>query len=107
MTKYRHWIPIMGVTTLCIAFASGCTDLKPIQAQLDDLKAQVGRLNSETARIKSQADAAASAAQSAAAADKHAQSTAETASATASKNQRSIAAINEKIDRMFRHKLSK
>jgi outer membrane murein-binding lipoprotein Lpp len=107
MTKYRNWIPMLCAATLCAGFASGCTDLKPIQAQLDDLKAQVDRLNSETARVKSQADAAASVGHSAAAAGQHAQSTAETASTAASQNRRSIEAINEKIDRMFRHKLSK
>ena len=30
-----------------IAALAGCTDLKPIQAQIDDLKSQVGRLSSD------------------------------------------------------------
>jgi chromosome segregation ATPase len=107
MSKYRRLIHIAAGTALCAAFASGCTDLKPIQAQLDELKSQVAKLSSDTASAKSQAAAAASAAQSAAAAAQHAQSTADTANATAAKNQQSIEAINEKIDRMFKRSVSK
>lgn len=107
MTRYRGPIFMMSAAVLGIVFASGCTDLKPIQAQIDDLKSQVHNLSSETASIKNQADGAASAARSAAAAAQHAQSTADTASGMASKNQRSIEAINEKIDRMFKRSVSK
>jgi hypothetical protein len=34
----------------CIIAFSGCTDLKPIQAQIDDLKAQVAKLQSDYCR---------------------------------------------------------
>jgi multidrug resistance efflux pump len=40
-----------------IVFA-GCTDLKPIQAQIDDLKSQVSKLQADTAKASSQAAAA-------------------------------------------------
>jgi outer membrane murein-binding lipoprotein Lpp len=107
MTKYRASILMAGAAAVYVAFASGCTDLKPIRAQLEDLKSQVSRLNVETARMTRDDTAAASAARSAALAAQHAQSTADTANGTATKNQQAIEAINEKIDRMFRRSISK
>jgi outer membrane murein-binding lipoprotein Lpp len=107
MTMYRTRILMTGAAAVCLAFASGCTDLKPIQAQIDDLKSQVTKLSSEEVSIKSRADAAAGVAQSAAAAAQRAQATADTASGAATKNQQAIEAINEKIDRMFRRSVSK
>ncbi len=107
MTGYRSPIFLMSATAFCIVFAAGCTDLKPIQAQIDDLKSQVHNLSSEMASVKNQADGAASAARTAAAAAQHAQSTADSAVAMASKNQQAIEAINEKIDRMFKKSVSK
>lgn len=106
MTRYRQYrTPIAA--TLCVVFAAGCTDLKPTQGQLDDLQSQVRKLSAQTASADSQANGAANAAHAAAAAAQHAKSTADTANSTATKNQQAIEAINEKIDRMFKHKLSK
>jgi len=34
----------------CIIAFAGCTDLKPIQAQIDDLKSQVSKLQGDTAK---------------------------------------------------------
>jgi uncharacterized protein (DUF3084 family) len=107
MTKYRSPILIMGAATLCVVFASGCTDLKPIQAQLDDLKTQLSKISPETASVESRAQGAMSTAHSAAATAKAAQSTADSAKSTANKNQQAIEAINEKIDRMFKRSVSK
>ena len=39
---------------------AGCVDLKPLQAQVDDLKSQVAALKTDTAGAKSAADAASS-----------------------------------------------
>ena len=64
------------------AFASGCTDLKPIQAQIDDLNSQVAKLSSEEANIKSLADAAAGVAHSAGAEAQRAQATADSANSS-------------------------
>ncbi|HUJ53149.1 MAG TPA: alanine-zipper protein, partial [Steroidobacteraceae bacterium] len=86
---------------------AGCTDLKPIQAQIDDLKSQVGKLTSDTAGAKSSADAANSAAQSASQAASGAQSTANQALAAAHASQSCCDATNEKIDRMFKRSVSK
>jgi hypothetical protein len=85
----------------------GCTDLKPIQAQIDDLKAQVAKNASDTAGAKSSADAANSAAQSAGQAASGAQSTANQALAAAHASQSCCDATNEKIDRMFKRSVSK
>jgi outer membrane murein-binding lipoprotein Lpp len=43
----------------------GCTDLKPLQAEVADLKSQVGKLQSDVSAAKQSADQANSAAQSA------------------------------------------
>jgi hypothetical protein len=47
MTKYRNTIFVvsaMGGAVLFVLFASGCIDLKPVQAQLDDLKARISQM---------------------------------------------------------------
>lgn len=94
------------VATWVLAF-SGCTDLKPIQAQIDDLKSQVSKLQIDTAKSESDAQAAMSAAQSASSAASSAQSTANQALTTAQQNSAAVDAINEKIDRMFKRSVSK
>ncbi|MGH8309420.1 MAG: Lpp/OprI family alanine-zipper lipoprotein [Steroidobacteraceae bacterium] len=90
-----------------VVVLAGCTDLKPMQAQVDDLKSQVGRLQSELASAKSAADSANSTAQSANQAASGAQSTANQALAAAQASQSCCDATNEKIDRMFRRSISK
>ena len=90
---------------------TGCTDLKPLQAQVDDLKAKVSKLSSDgaahatsdAANFKAANDAAAAAAKAAAAA----QSTANQALAAAQAAQSGVDATNEKIDRMFKRSVSK
>jgi septal ring factor EnvC (AmiA/AmiB activator) len=107
MTKYRSPLIASGSIALCAIFASGCTDLKPVQAQLDDLKAQLSQISPKIASADSQALAAASSARSAAATAQQAQSTADKANATTKSNQQAIEAINVKIDRMFKKSVSK
>jgi outer membrane murein-binding lipoprotein Lpp len=107
MTKYRSPIFMMSAGALYVVLASGCTDLKPVQAQLDDLKSQLSKLSPQIASADSQAIAAASSARSAAATAQRAQSTADSANATAKNSQQAIEAINEKIDRMFKKSRSK
>jgi outer membrane murein-binding lipoprotein Lpp len=96
-----------SIVATCVIAFSGCTDLKPIQAQIDDLKSQVSKLQSDTAKSESDAQAALSAAQSASSAALSAQSTANQALSTAQQNATAIDAINEKIDRMFKKSVSK
>jgi outer membrane murein-binding lipoprotein Lpp len=54
-----------SLAVACVIAFAGCTDLKPIQAQIDDLKSQVGKLQSDVAKASSDAAAANSAAASA------------------------------------------
>lgn len=51
-----------AAAALCIAFVTGCTDLKPLQTQIDDLKSQAGKLSSQEATTKAAADTASRAA---------------------------------------------
>ncbi len=44
-----------SVAAACVIAFAGCTDLKPIQAQIDDLKSQVAKLQSDTAKAESDA----------------------------------------------------
>jgi hypothetical protein len=120
----------LGITIAAVAaFAAlaGCTDLKPLQADIDSLKTQVGKLSSDVAAIKADrtdADAAAAAATaarnastqagSAATAAAGASAKADTAQAAANKAQADAAAaqagvndLNEKVDRMFKRSISK
>lgn len=85
----------------------GCTDLKPLQAEVADLKSQVGKLQSDVQAAKQSADQANSAAQSASQAASGAQSTANQALAASQASQSCCDATNEKIDRMFRRSVSK
>ncbi len=96
-----------SVAAACVIAFAGCTDLKPIQAQIDDLKSQVAKLQSDTAKAESDAQSALSAAQSASSAASGAQSTANQALSTAQQNSQAIEQINEKIDRMFKKSVSK
>lgn len=79
---------------------AGCTDLKPLQAEVDGLKTQVASLQSQLSAVKGTADSASSAAQGA-------QSTANQALAAAQASQACCDATNEKVDRMFRRSISK
>ena len=89
-----------SVVTIAAAAAvvglAGCTDLKPIQAQIDDLKAQVAKVAADTSSAKSAADQANAAA-----------SSASQALAAAHASQSCCDATNEKIDRMFKRSVSK
>jgi hypothetical protein len=96
-----------SIATVCVITFAGCTDLKPVQAQIEDLRSQVGKLQSETAKALSAAAAAKSQAAAAAAAAAAAQNTANQALANSQTNATGIQAINDKIDQMFHRTLSK
>jgi outer membrane murein-binding lipoprotein Lpp len=117
--KHKGWIMIKPTTVTLAAVATflgltGCTDLKPLQAQVDQLKTQVSGIQAEVSAARASADAAARAATAAqgsadqaAQAANSARSTANQALAAASSAQSSIDATNEKIDRMFKKSVSK
>jgi len=104
--KFATTLKVTAAAACLVAFA-GCTDLKPIQAQIDDLKSQVSKLQGDSAKNASAASAASSAAASAASAASGAQSTANQALSMAQANKASIDAINDKMDRMFKKSVSK
>jgi hypothetical protein len=102
-----------AAVAVVIALA-GCTDLKPIQAQIDDLKTQVAKLqtgvdaaNAAAAQASQAASAASATGTAAGAAAAAAQSTANQALAAAQAAQAAVDATNEKIDRMFKRSISK
>jgi len=103
----------LAAAALVVALA-GCTDLKPLQAQVDTLKQQVSKLQTDVDAAKASADSAARAASAAqasasqaATAASGAQSTANQALSAAQAAQASCDATNEKIDRMFKKSVSK
>jgi hypothetical protein len=79
---------------------TGCTDLAPLQARLDDLQSRMDRLEMESANTA----AAAAAAQ--ATSDKAYQTTTEAIDA-AKANSTAIGSLADKIDRMFKRPPSK
>ena len=96
-----------SLAVACVVAFAGCTDLKPLQGQVDDLKSQVAKLQNETTKASSDAAAANAAAASASSAAAGAQSTANQALSNSQANSTAIEAINEKIDRMFKKSVSK
>src|SRR5258708_7598371 len=47
-----------AAAAIAVVGLAACTDLKPVQAQLDDLKAQVAKAQSDVSGAKSAADSA-------------------------------------------------
>jgi uncharacterized protein (DUF3084 family) len=86
---------------------AGCTDLTPIQNDINNLKAQVSRLQGEVASVKASADSAAQQARTAQQAADGASSTARRALDLANEDQKRVDALNEKVDRMFKRSVSK
>ena len=94
-------------TGLILLAMAGCTDLKPLEADISNLKAQVTRLQSDLQGSKQATDQASRSAESAAQAAAGAQSTANQAIAAVQASQACCDSTNEKIDRMFKRSLQK
>ena len=105
MTAAIRVVPFAALAV--VAALAGCTDLKPTQANIDDLRSQVANLKSGVGSAESSAQAASGAASKASQTASNAQSTANQALSQAKSNQNAIEAINEKIDRMFKKSVSK
>ena len=54
----------VGVAAAVIALGAGCTDLKPLQAEVDSLKSQVAKISGDLDGVKTSADGASRAAAS-------------------------------------------
>jgi len=79
--------------------AAGCTDLKPLEARVEDLQQQVNKLQADLAKSASNAAAAGKANAASAAA---ASGDAKQALSIAESNTAAIDKLNAKIDQMFR-----
>ncbi|HTV52510.1 MAG TPA: alanine-zipper protein [Steroidobacteraceae bacterium] len=113
LTTHKGMFVMKSAMMLTVAAAAvmaglaGCTDLKPVQADIADLKSQVAKLQADVQAAKASADQASQAAQQASQAASGAQSTANQALAAAQAAQSAVDATNEKIDRMFKRSVSK
>ena len=90
------------IRTSILAFlvmAAGCTDLKPLEARVEDLQQQVNKLQADLAKSASNAAAAGKANAASAAA---ASGDAKQALSIAESNTAAIDKLNAKIDQMFR-----
>lgn len=94
-------------TVATVSMLCGCTDLTPLQNQVKDLQSQVARLSQEQAAMKTTVDNTARTARDAADTANRASSKADQALALAHTNQTSIEGLSEKLDRMFKRRLSK
>lgn len=79
--------------------AAGCTDLKPLEAQIEDLQQQVNKLQTDLANSASNAVAANKATAASASA---ASSDAKQALAIGAANIAAVDKLNAKIDQMFK-----
>ncbi len=89
----------MRLGVLVLVGLNGCTDLAPLQARLDDLQSRIERLEAQSAKSAT----ATAAAQGASA---KADQTATQAMLAAEVNANAIAALEDKIDRMFKRPTS-
>jgi Alanine-zipper, major outer membrane lipoprotein len=81
-----------------LVIAAGCTDTKPMQAELENLKVQVSQLQADLAKTSSMTTANRATATSVSAAS----STANKALSISESNTAAIDALNAKIDQMFK-----
>jgi outer membrane murein-binding lipoprotein Lpp len=82
---------------------AGCASEEPMRAELDDLKSKVERLQADQAKTARDAAKAVSASSAA----NRAQATADKAAASAQTTAEALAALDQKIDRMFKRPASK
>jgi uncharacterized protein HemX len=90
---------IRAAIFVLLVMAAGCTDLKPLQAQIEDLQEQVSKLQANLAQSASNATAANRTTAASAAA---ASGDAKQALSVGQANTAAIEALNTKIDQMFR-----
>jgi type II secretory pathway component PulM len=90
---------VKGFIFALLVMTAACTDLKPLEARIDELQQQVNQLQTDMAKSASNA---ASANRTTAASASAASNDAKRALSIAESNTAAIEALNSKIDQMFR-----
>jgi outer membrane murein-binding lipoprotein Lpp len=103
-SRPREGVSKTMVRTSIFAFlvmSAGCTDLKPLEARIDELQSQVNKLQGDIAKSASNAAAANKATAASASA---ASNDAKQALSIAEANTAAIEKLNAKIDQMFKRR---
>lgn len=90
---------LKGLLFAFLVMAAGCTDLKPLEARVDDLQSQVNKLQADIAKSSSNALAANKATAATSAATSR---DAKQALSIGEANTAAIDKLNAKIDQMFK-----
>jgi uncharacterized protein (DUF3084 family) len=99
MSTLTHTRTLNGcLAVIGLIALAACASEKPMRAEIDDLKSRVEQLQIDMAKTAREAARAVSASSAA----NHAQATADKAAASAQANAGAIAALDQKIDRMFK-----
>jgi phage shock protein A len=88
-----------SLATVCLMALGGCANLEPIRAQIDDLQSQITKLQADISTV---ATTTAKQAADASVAARSAQDSVNQLRAQTEANAAAIAALDEKIDRMFK-----
>jgi methyl-accepting chemotaxis protein len=91
------------LAAVCLIFLVSCANVE-IRAQIDDLKSQLGKLQTDTATATA---AAKTVAANASLTAEGAQNAVSRVQAATEANSKAIAAVDEKIDRMFKRPVSR
>jgi uncharacterized protein (DUF3084 family) len=102
-----HVVVLAVAVAVTGAAVSGCTDLSPIEKDLKDIHNQLGQVSTDVGAMKTSLDSASEASRQAQEASENASRTANQALSMAQSDQKSIDAMNEKLEKAIRERHSK